>query len=47
VRGLGHVLRHEYDRVESIRIWYVVHDDLPSLKAAAEAALLNLQKDRP
>ena len=47
VRGLGNILRHEYDRVESIRIWYVVHDDLPSLKAAAEAALLNLQKDRP
>ena len=26
--GLGNVLRHEYDRVESIRLWYVVQGDL-------------------
>lgn len=42
--GLGNILRHEYDRVESIRIWYVVQDDLPELKASAAAALQKLQK---
>ena len=44
IRGLGNVLRHEYDGVESIRIWYVVQDDLPELKTAAAAALQKLQK---
>ncbi len=39
IRGLGNVLRHEYDRVESIRIWYVVQDDLPPLKTAVKDAL--------
>lgn len=43
VRGLGNVLRHEYDRVESIRLWYVVQDDLPPLKAAVQAALRKLE----
>jgi uncharacterized protein with HEPN domain len=43
--GLGNVLRHEYDRVESIRIWYVVQDDLPPLKSAVQAALRKLQEN--
>lgn len=42
--GLGNVLRHEYDRIESIRIWFVVQDDLPELKAAAAAVLQKLEK---
>jgi uncharacterized protein with HEPN domain len=44
VRGLGNVLRHEYDRVESIRLWYVVQDDLPPLKSAVQAALRKLEE---
>ena len=24
IRGLGNVLRHEYERVEVFRIWYIV-----------------------
>lgn len=44
IRGLGNVLRHEYDLVESIRIWYVVQDDLPELKSAVERALRALQE---
>lgn len=43
IRGLGNLLRHEYDHVESLRIWYAVQDDLPVLKAAATAALRKLQ----
>jgi len=45
IRGLGNVLRHEYDRVETIRIWYVLQDDLPPLKAAVEFALRMLHED--
>jgi uncharacterized protein with HEPN domain len=44
MRGLGNILRHEYDRVESSRLWYLVQDDLPPLKAAVEAALADLRK---
>ena len=44
VRGLGNILRHEYDRVESIRLWYAVQDDLPPLKAAVQAALRKLEE---
>ena len=39
IRGLGNVLRHEYDRVERSRIWYTVQNDLPRLKAAVHQAL--------
>jgi uncharacterized protein with HEPN domain len=39
IRGLRNVLRHEYDRVESIRVWYVVQDDLPPLKTAVKDVL--------
>ena len=42
IRGLGNVLRHEYDRVEGLRIWYLVQDHLPPLKLAVEAALKQL-----
>lgn len=43
IRGLGNVLRHEYDRVEGIRIWYVVQDDLPQLKIAVSDTLRKLK----
>lgn len=43
IRGLGNVLRHEYDRVEGIRIWYVVQDDLPQLKTAVSDTLRKLE----
>jgi len=45
IRGLGNVLRHEYDLVESVRLWYVVQDDLPPLKAAVESACQRLPND--
>ena len=44
LRGLGNVLRHEYDRVEGFRIWYVVQDDLPRLKTAVGDALRKLHE---
>ena len=41
---LGNVLRHEYDKVERFRVWYMVEDDLPPLKTATEAALRRIPK---
>lgn len=46
IRGLGNILRHEYDRVEGARIWYTIKDDLPALKAACESTLRALRKGR-
>ncbi len=42
-RGLGNFLRHEYDRVESVRIWETVEDDLPELERAVQSAMRKLQ----
>jgi uncharacterized protein with HEPN domain len=39
IRALGNVLRHEYDLVQSVRLWYTVQDDLPKLRAAVVDAL--------
>ncbi len=38
-RGLGNFLRHEYDRIERDRPWFMVERDLAPLKAAVEQAL--------
>jgi len=43
IRGVGNWLRHEYDRIDGIRIWYVIERDLAPLKAAVQAALTQLQ----
>jgi uncharacterized protein with HEPN domain len=34
IAGIGNILRHEYQRVDSQIIWKVVKDDLPPLKQA-------------
>ncbi|MBZ5608541.1 MAG: DUF86 domain-containing protein [Acidobacteriia bacterium] len=44
IRGLGNVLRHEYDRVEGSHLWYTIQDDLPPLKASVGATLRKLQQ---
>jgi len=36
VRGIGNVLRHEYDGLSDPIIWRVVTDELPRLKRAIE-----------
>ena len=36
VRGIGNVLRHEYDGLSDPIIWGVVTDELPKLKRAIE-----------
>jgi uncharacterized protein with HEPN domain len=44
LRGLGNFLRHEYDRIEGDRLWFVVERDLTPLKIAVDAAILRLQE---
>jgi uncharacterized protein with HEPN domain len=39
IRGLGNFLRHEYDRIESERLWVMIERDLPPLKVAVRSAL--------
>lgn len=39
VRDLGNVIRHDYDNVDTEKIWNIVHDDLPRLQDACERAL--------
>ena len=34
IAGIGNVLRHEYQRVDSQIVWKAVRDDLPALKEA-------------
>jgi len=31
VRALGNMLRHEYDRIDVVRIWLLIEDNLPPL----------------
>jgi uncharacterized protein with HEPN domain len=44
VRALGNFLRHEYDRVDPGRVWVMIEDDLPPLKAASQLALDRLRQ---
>jgi uncharacterized protein with HEPN domain len=37
VRGIGNILRHDYDSVSDPILWRVVTDELPRLKRAVEA----------
>jgi uncharacterized protein with HEPN domain len=39
IRGLGNVLRHDYDRIDTGLIWTTVVDRLPELRAAVVTAL--------
>lgn len=45
VADFGNVLRHEYPRVVDRRVWQIVTDDLPPLKAAIEAMLRDREVD--
>jgi uncharacterized protein with HEPN domain len=44
VRAVGNLLRHEYDRIDIGRVWLMVEDDLPPLKAAVQTALKQLRE---
>lgn len=42
IRGLGNLLRHDYDVVLRSIIWEIVSDNLPSLRKACRKALSEL-----
>jgi uncharacterized protein with HEPN domain len=44
IRAVGNLLRHEYDTVDTVRVWLMIEDDLPPLKTAIETALQELRK---
>jgi uncharacterized protein with HEPN domain len=39
VRGLGNILRHDYEKIDLATVWDTVRHDLPALRAACAAAL--------
>ncbi len=43
IAGIGNILRHEYQRVDSQIIWNAVKDDLPVLKKALLAIKASLK----
>jgi uncharacterized protein with HEPN domain len=47
IRGLGNRLRHEYDAVDLVRIWFLVERDLQPLKDGCRKALRQLGQSSP
>jgi uncharacterized protein with HEPN domain len=47
VRGIGNVLRHDYEGLSDRVIWNVVIDELPHLKSAMRAIAEAAGDDRP
>lgn len=45
IAGIGNILRHDYQRVDSEIIWRAVKDDLPPLKEALLAMRAALDGD--
>jgi uncharacterized protein with HEPN domain len=44
IAGIGNILRHEYQRVDSQIIWNAVKDDLPAIKKALLAMKASLKE---
>jgi uncharacterized protein with HEPN domain len=44
IAGIGNILRHEYQRVDTQIIWKAVKDDLPPLKEALLAIKASLEE---
>lgn len=47
IRGLGNRLRHDYETIDTGRIWLLLERDLPPLKIACQSALLVLEGNGP
>jgi uncharacterized protein with HEPN domain len=39
IQSLGNRLRHDYDSLDTVKIWDIVHKDLPPLKEAVERTM--------
>jgi uncharacterized protein with HEPN domain len=44
IRGIGNILRHEYDRVETAVLWRVVTENLPELAPVIDRMIRDLKK---
>jgi uncharacterized protein with HEPN domain len=44
IAGIGNILRHEYQRIDSQIVWKAVRDDLPALKEALLAMKASLEQ---
>ena len=44
VRGIGNILRHEYERVEAAVRWRVVTESLPRLATVIDRTIRGLKK---
>jgi len=47
IRGIGNIIRHEYDGLDPLIIWNVVSRELDNLRTAVEAALDKLRRQTP
>jgi uncharacterized protein with HEPN domain len=47
IRGIGNIIRHEYDTVDPDIVWNIINRDLDSLKNSIEAALEKLRRQSP
>lgn len=45
IRGLGNVLRHEYEKINVAIIWDIATNGIASLKPAVEEAIRKLEAD--
>ena len=45
IRGLGNVLRHEYEKINVATIWDIATNGIASLKPAVEEAIRKLEAD--
>jgi uncharacterized protein with HEPN domain len=44
IRGIGNIIRHEYDSIDPLIIWNIVSRELDNLRTAVEAALEKLRR---
>lgn len=47
IRGIGNIIRHEYDSIDPLIIWNIVSRELDNLRTAVEAALEVLRRKTP
>jgi uncharacterized protein with HEPN domain len=47
IRGIGNIIRHEYDNIDPAIIWNIVSRDLDNLRSAVETALENMRSQSP
>jgi uncharacterized protein with HEPN domain len=47
IHNLGNVLRHDYDSIDSVRIWDIIHRDLPKLRKSVETILRDYFPNAP